>query len=60
MMFFVCNLSKVNSLECISMNNQECKLRPETVDVNSNKPGFYLCSIKPSKYNGSCNNINNS
>ena len=60
MMFFVCNLSKVNSLECVSMNNQECKVRPGTVNVNSNEPGFYLFSIKTSKSSGSCNNINDS
>ena len=28
MMFFGCNLSNVNSLKCVSMNNQECKIRP--------------------------------
>ena len=26
------NLSYVNSLECISMNNQECKARPKIID----------------------------
>ena len=29
MMFFGCNLSSVNPLECVSMNNQKCKLGPE-------------------------------
>ena len=33
MMLFGCNLSKVNPLKCISMNNQECKIRPEIVNV---------------------------
>ena len=37
-MFFGCNLLSVNSLECISMKNQECKVRPETVNVNSKEP----------------------
>ena len=37
------NLSHVNSLECISMNNQECKTRPQIIDINNNEPG--LCSI---------------
>ena len=32
------NLSSVNSLECVSMKNQECKVRPEIVDINSNNP----------------------
>ena len=40
------------------MNNQERKVRPETVNVNSNEPLFYPFSIKTSKCSGSCNNIN--
>ena len=40
-MLFFSSLSNVNPLECISMNNQECKVRPEIVDVNSNDPIFY-------------------
>ena len=58
MVFFGCNLSNVNSLKCVSMNNQECKVRPEIVNVNSNEPVFYPFSIKTSKCSGSCNNIN--
>ena len=58
MMFFGCNLSSVNPLECVSMNNQECKIRPEIVNVNSNEPIFYPYSIRTSKCSGSCNNIN--
>ena len=58
MMFFGCNLSSVNLLECVSVNNQECKVRPEIVNVNSNKPVFYPFSIKTSKCSGSCNNAN--
>ena len=45
-MFFGCNLSRVNPLECVSMNNQECKVRPEIVNVNNNEPVFYPFSIK--------------
>ena len=52
------NLSSVNSLECISMKNQECKVRPKIVDINSNNPIFYPFSIKINKCNGNCNNIN--
>ena len=52
------NLSNVNSLECVSMKNQECKVRPEIVDINSNNPIFYPFSIKVNKCNGNCNNIN--
>ena len=29
MTFFTFNLSNVNSLECVSMNNKECKIRTE-------------------------------
>ena len=45
-------------LSCISMSNQECKARPEIVNVNSNNPMFYPFSVKKSKCSGSCNNIN--
>ena len=58
MMLFGCSLSSVNPLECISMNNQKCKVRPGIVNVNSNEPLFYSFSIKTSKCSGSCNNIN--
>ena len=57
-MFSGCNLSSVNPLECVSINNQERKVRPEIVNVNSNKPIFCSFSIKTSKCSGSCNNIN--
>ena len=40
------------------MKNQECKVRPEIVDINSNNPIFYPFSIKINKCSGSCNNIN--
>ena len=40
------------------VNNQECKIRPEIVNVNSNEPLLYPFSIKTSKCNGICNNIN--
>ena len=57
LMFFG-SLSSVNSLQCISINNQECKIRPEIVNVNSNESSFYPYSIKTNKFSGSCNNIN--
>ena len=58
MMFFGCNLPSVNSLKWISMNNQECKVRPQIVNVDSKEPVFFPFSIKTSKCSGSCNNIN--
>ena len=56
MMFFN-SLMNVNPLECISLNNQECKVRSKIVDVSSNNPIFYPFSIKTSKCSGNCNNI---
>ena len=57
---FFGSLSNVNPLECVSMNNQECKARPEIVNVNSNNPIFYPFSIKTIKCSDNCNNINDS
>ena len=47
-----------NSVSCFSMNNQECKTRPQVVNVNGDKPVFFSCSIETSKCSGSCHNIN--
>ena len=52
-------LMGVNSLSCISMNNQECRIRPQIVNVNGDDPAFFPFSIKTSKCSGSCNSINN-
>ena len=57
-MVFGCNLSSMNLLECVSMNNQEYKVRPEIVNVNSDEPVFFPFSIGASKCGGSCNSIN--
>ena len=40
------------------MKNQECKVRREIVNVNSNNPIFYPFIIKTNKCSGNCNNIN--
>ena len=48
-----------NALDCISMKNQECKIRPEIININSNNPIFYPFSIKINKCSGNWNNINN-
>ena len=53
------SLLNVNSLECITMKNQECKVRTEIVDINSNNPIFYPFSIKTNKCSANCNNIYN-
>ena len=55
MTFF--NLSNVNSLECVSLDNQECKIRSEIINTNNNEPVFYPLSIKVNKCSGSCKNI---
>ena len=56
--FFSCSVLSVNSLECLSMNNQECKIRSEIISVNTNEPMFYPYSITVNNCKGSCNTIN--
>ena len=58
MTFSSCNVLNVNSVECVSMNNQECKTRPEIINVNTNESVFYPYSITINKCKGSCNTIN--
>ena len=48
-MFFGCSLPSINSLKCISVNNQECKVRPQIVNFNVDEPEFFPFSIKTSK-----------
>ena len=40
------------------MNNQECKVRSEIINSNSNEPLFYPYSVQIGKRSASCNNIN--
>ena len=49
---------RCNSLKCVSMNDQVCKVRPEIININSNEPSFYTYIVKINKCSGSCNNIN--
>ena len=58
MTFFSFDPSNVNSLECISMNNQKRKTRTKIININNNEPVFYPFSIKVNKCSGNCNNIN--
>ena len=51
-------LNITNALDCVSMKNQECKVRPEIVYINSNNPIFYPFSVKINKCSSNCNNIN--
>ena len=55
---FLSSLVSTTSLNYISMKNQECKVRPDIINVNSNEPVFYPFNIKTSKWSGNCNNIN--
>ena len=56
MLFYGCNLSSVNRLEYVSMNNQECKVRPKIVNVDNKEPVLFPFSIRAIKCSGSCNN----
>ena len=59
MTFFSFNVLSVNSLKCVSMNNQECKVREEVINVDTNNPVLYPVSVNVNKWSGNCNNINN-
>ena len=58
-MMLSCHVLNVIPLKCLSMNNKECKIRREIIDINSNEPLFYPYSTEVNKCRGSCNNINN-
>ena len=50
-MFFIglailSNFTNVIPLSCISMKDQECKVRPEINNFNSNEPYFILLVLK--------------
>ena len=61
---FLSSLASTIPFSCISMNNEAYKVRPETVNADSNESIFYPFSIKTSKCScsssskGSCNSIN--
>ena len=48
-----------NALKCVSMNNEECKIKPKIMNINYNEILFCRYSILVSKFSGSCNDINN-
>ena len=39
-------LTSLTLLNCISMNNQECKVRLQIVNVNGDDPVFFPYSVK--------------
>ena len=46
---FLSTLTSVNLLSYISMNNQECKVRPQIVNGNSKEPVFFPFVLKQVK-----------
>ena len=46
---FLSTLTSVNLLSYISMNNQECKVRPQIVNENSKEPVFFPFVLKQVK-----------
>ena len=58
MTFYSCNALNTIPLKCASVNNQESKIGPEILNINSNEPSFYPQSILVNKCKGSRNNIN--
>ena len=54
----VLSSSITGALNCVSMNNQECKVRPKIVNVSSNNPIFSPSSVKINRCSGNCNSIN--
>ena len=49
------SLLSATPLNCISMKNQECKPRPQIININRNNPIFYPFSIKTNKCSGLIN-----
>ena len=58
MFLAVKDVSSCNVSKSVSMNNQECKIRTQIIEINSNGPLLYPDSIELNKCSGSCNNIN--
>ena len=55
--FFSLNPLGVDSLKCVSVNNQKYKIRTKIININNNETVLYPFSIKVKKCSGSCNNI---
>ena len=45
-LIFLSTLTGVNLLSYISMNNQECKVSPQIVNVNNEEPVFFPLVLK--------------
>ena len=57
-MMLFSSLPNVNSLKCVSLKNQICKVWSGIVSINSNNPMFYHFSVKINECSGNCNKIN--
>ena len=55
--FFNHNILLTDSLKGYSLYNQECKIRPEIINVNNKEPIFYPYKIKMNRCVGSWNTI---
>ena len=58
--FIGLNLNLLNAfpLQCVSMSDQECNVRPATLNNNSNEPLFYPHNIVVNKCSSSSDNVN--
>ena len=54
----VLSSSITGALNCVSINNQKYKVRPEIVDISSNNPIFCPFSVKINSCSSNCNSIN--
>ena len=45
MAIFSCNVSNLNLLKCVSMDNQECKVRTKIIVINNNIVVFVIISM---------------
>ena len=55
------SISKVKTLECVSVINQKCMPRPKILDVNEGvgEALFYTYNVLVNKCSGSCNTFDN-
>ena len=55
------NIIKTKALECVSVVNQKCMLRPKILDVNEGvgEALFYPYNVLVNKCSGSCNTLDN-
>ena len=60
MALFSCNALNAISLKYVSVNNQECRIRPQIMNIKSNESSCYPYSTVVKKCSGSCTNINDS